>query len=111
MDPVFKACTRPALLFGVPMKPFLVISALILIITFYSNFLFETGLWTMLLLPVVYGWLWVLCKFDDCMLDLLLLKCRMRVRNRNINFYGGRAVYAPIRFERWPKKETNRKGA
>ncbi|MGL4201993.1 MAG: VirB3 family type IV secretion system protein, partial [Enterobacter roggenkampii] len=46
-EPLFKACTRPAMLFSVPMKPFLASSGAIVLVGMWANYL-GAGMWGLL---------------------------------------------------------------
>ena len=97
-DPIFKACTRPAMLFSVPMVPLLVVMGFIFLIGMWLNY-FDFGLWFLLLEIPAYITMRVTVKFDDAMFSLLWLKAKCRLRNRNTHFYQG-AVYSPSSFKK-----------
>ena len=93
-DPIFKACTRPAMLFSVPMMPLLIVVGIIFIIGMWANY-FDFGLWLLLLEIPAYIGMRLTVKFDDAMFNLLWLKAKCRLNNRNLHFYQG-AVYSPL---------------
>ncbi len=93
-DPIFQACTRPAMLFSVPMVPLLCVSAVILLVGMWANFL-GFGIWLLLLEAPAYIAMRITVKFDDGMFNLLWLKLKCRAKNYNRHFYNS-AVYSPI---------------
>ncbi|EOC1853682.1 TPA: type IV secretion system protein VirB3 [Vibrio parahaemolyticus] len=97
-EPIFKACTRPAMLFSVPMTPLIVSSLLIVFVGIWVNY-FGYGMWTLLLLPVNYFVMRAVTKYDDNMFTLLWLKFKCRRTNTNRTFYNA-AVYSPISFKK-----------
>ena len=97
-DPIFKACTRPAMLFSVPMVPLLVVAGVIFLVGMWANY-FGLGLWLLLLEIPAYLAMRLTVKFDDAMFTLLWLKAKCRFNNRNIHFYQG-AVYSPLPFKK-----------
>lgn len=98
-DPVYKALTRPAMIFDVPMVPFLVIETLIILISLWVNYIFETGLWGLVLCPAAYFIMRLISKFDDSGFDLLILKARFRIPQRKSISHFSAAVYSPIKFK------------
>ena len=97
-DPIFSACTRPAMLFSVPMVPLLVVAGLLFLIAMWANY-FDFGLWLLLLEIPAYIAMRLTVKFDDAMFTLLWLKAKCRLKNRNLFFYHG-AVYSPLHFKK-----------
>src|ERR1700679_1527288 len=99
-DPVFKGCTRPAMLWGVPLVPFLMIGGGMLI----------PGIWALLASPPLgVGLLFlmipvfVVMRFitprDDQLLAQYALRLRLEVRQSNRRFWGSHA-YVPVRLKR-----------
>lgn len=93
-EPIFKACTRPAMLFSVPMTPLLVSNALLILVGMWANFL-GFGPWILALMLPNYVALRFITKFDDANLSLLGLKFKCRRKHRNQSFYGT-VVYSPL---------------
>ena len=93
-EPIFKACTRPAMLFSVPMVPLLLSNILIFLIGMYAVY-FGLGLWLMALVIPNYLALRLITKLDDANLSLYGLKFKCRRTHRNHAFYG-KAVYSPL---------------
>lgn len=96
-EPLFKACTRPAMLFSVPMKPFLASSGAIVLVGMWANYL-GAGMWGLLLLLPNYLVMRGISHFDDGMFGLLWLRLLCRQRDRTRRVYGGDTVYSPLRF-------------
>ena len=101
-DPIFKGCTRPAMLGGVPMAPMIVVTL----------FCFLCGIWGLLLLqklwiPGIALVLWVsllftmraITKKDDQRFRQIFLKIRLRMANMSKKFWGVTS-YSPFRFKR-----------
>lgn len=97
-EPIFKACTRPAMLFSVPMTPLLTASMIIVMVGMWANY-FGAGMWLLLLLIPNYLIMRAITKYDDGMFTLLWLKLLCRRSNANQSFYG-KAVYSPITFKK-----------
>jgi type IV secretion system protein VirB3 len=99
-DPVFKGCTRPAMIWGVPLVPFLMIGGSMLI----------PGIWALLASPPIgVGLLFlmipvfvamrVITRRDDQRLAQYALRLRMVLRQRNRRFWRVQA-YVPVRLKR-----------
>lgn len=94
-DPIFKGCTRPAMLAGVPIVPFVVVFSVVALLSVWINLLFFV-----LLLPA-YVIMRLLVKNDDQMFRLMGLKMLFRVvnANRNGDFWKS-SSYSPIAFKK-----------
>ena len=97
-EPIFKACTRPAMLFSVPMVPLLLSNTLIFLMGMYAVY-FGLGLWLMALVIPNYLALRLITKLDDANLSLYGLKFKCRRTHRNHAFYE-KAVYSPLSFKK-----------
>ncbi len=92
-DPIFKGCTRPAMLFGVPLVPLTIVGGVVVVISVWTTVLFAFTL-----LPLVIT-MRVITKSDDQQFRLLGLKFRFRWMNRNKNARFWKAsAYSPIAF-------------
>lgn len=81
-DPIFKGCTRPAMLGGVPTVPLILISALTLLCAVWSFYLVSGYLSLFILfvtIPVVVT-MREMTKKDDQRLRQVLMRARMRLR-------------------------------
>ena len=103
LDPLFKGCTRPAMLGGVPMTPMI----LVCLVTFLPGmwillFIGPIGLVLILgVLPVCIWWMRDMTKKDDYRLEQLILRISLRSRQANGALWGkGVAAYSPIRYRR-----------
>lgn len=88
-DEIFKGCTRPAMLFGVPIVPFVVTVGAILI----------AGMWTFivssaaamivlsLMIPALFA-MRMVTRSDDQRLRQRFMALRMRLSQRNGKFWG-----------------------
>lgn len=95
-DPLFKGCTRPAMLFGVPMVPLAVVVGAVILISVWTTLFF-----VLTLVPIVLV-MKAIAKSDDQQFRLLFLKgwCRFApYHNSNRNFWKSSA-YAPIEFKK-----------
>ena len=103
IDPLFKGCTRPAMLVGVPMVPMIVVCI----------GLFVPGMWLLLfagriglvlifgVLPICIWWMREVTKKDDYRLEQLIMRWSLRSRQRNSALWGkGVAAYSPIQYRR-----------
>ncbi|MFT3960908.1 type IV secretion system protein VirB3 [Propionivibrio sp.] len=103
IDPLFKGCTRPAMLLGVPMIPMMVVCMAI----------FLPGMWVLLfagpiglvlifgVLPGCVWWMREVTKKDDYRLEQLILRLSLRIRQVNGALWGkGVAAYSPIQYRR-----------
>ncbi|MFM0433739.1 VirB3 family type IV secretion system protein [Paraburkholderia aspalathi] len=99
-DPVFKGCTRPAMLWGVPLVPFLMVGGGMLI----------PGIWALLASPPlgvglvfltipVFVAMRVITRRDDQRLAQYALRLRLVVRQGNRRFWGVHA-YVPVHLKR-----------
>lgn len=98
-EPLFKACTRPAMILSVPMKPLLVSSGLILMLGMWANY-FGLGLWGLTLLLPNYIIMRVITRVDDRMFGLLWLRFLCRRYDHTRRFYRGITVYSPLLFKK-----------
>lgn len=92
-DPIFKACTRPAMLLSVPMTPLLGVLGMVLLISVWTNY------FTILTMIPIYIVMKITVSKDDCMFNLLFLKMKCRIKNQTLHFYRA-AVYCPIDFKK-----------
>lgn len=92
-DPVFKGCTRPAMLFGVPLVP---LAAVTLVVTLLSLW---TTLFCLFILPLLIFSMRYIAKDDDQQFRLLSLKLLFRFFNRNRLFWKA-SVYSPFVFKK-----------
>jgi len=97
-EPIFKACTRPPMIFSVPMKPLLAASMLIVFVGMWANYL-GLGMWLLLLLLPNYFVMRAITAADEQMFSLLWLRRKCRRANKNQSFYHA-VVYSPILFKK-----------
>lgn len=103
IDPLFKGCTRPAMVMGVPMVPLLVVSVTC----------FLPGMWILIfvgliglvlilgVLPICIWLLREITKKDDHRLNQLILRTTLRLRQINRSHWGkGITAYSPIKYRR-----------
>ncbi|MGC4097981.1 MAG: VirB3 family type IV secretion system protein [Nitrospira sp.] len=103
-DPIFKGCTRPAMLAGVPLVP--------MVLSMIASFL--AGMWSFYFLS---GYLVVVIAFstsamiismrdmtkrDDQRIRQMLLQARMRLRHRTSRSLWSAISYGPLHYKvRW----------
>ena len=98
-DPIFKGCTRPAMLFGVPLIPLLIISMTIIFLSVCTKVLFS-----LILIPIIIGMRQV-ASYDDQQFRLLGLKILFRIINYNHNrAFWKASTYSPFTFRKRKSK-------
>lgn len=92
-DSLFKGATRPAMLFGVPLVPLIVVGGTMLVVSAWVSIFLLVGL-----LPLVLV-MRAITKVDDRQFHLLWLKFQFRVLspNRNGRFWKA-SVYSPFSY-------------
>ncbi|MBN3786568.1 VirB3 family type IV secretion system protein [Burkholderia sp. Ac-20353] len=91
-DTVFKGCTRPAMLWGVPLVPFLMIGGGMLIPAVWALLASPpVGVAILVLMIPVFVAMRVITRHDDQRLAQYALRLRMRLRQRNRRFWGAHA--------------------
>jgi type IV secretion system protein VirB3 len=96
-DPIFKGCTRPAMLWGIPMVPALVVGGGMLIPAIWALLASPPiGVGIVILIVPVFVVMRSIARHDDQRLAQLGLLFRMRVRQRNRGFWGAHS-YMPMR--------------
>ncbi len=99
-DPVFKGCTRPAMLWGVPLVPFLMVGGGMLIPAIWALLASPPlGVGLLFLMIPVFVAMRVVTRRDDQRLAQYALRLRMVLRQGNRRFWGARA-YTPVRLKR-----------
>jgi type IV secretion system protein VirB3 len=99
-DPVFKGCTRPAMLWGVPLVSALMVGGGMLIPAIWALLASPpVGMGILLLMIPVFVAMRVITRNDDQRLAQLALRLRIGLRQRNRRFWGAHA-YVPVRLKR-----------
>lgn len=93
-DPLFLACTRPAMVGGVPMEAM----GLNIIVT-ATIFLAAHGLGWLLIAPVIHTVFRAICKHDHNAFRVLWLFVDTKGRARNTGVWGGSSI-APLQVRR-----------
>lgn len=92
-DPLFKGCTRPAMMFGVPLVPLAIISGIVILLSVWTTLFVSATL-----LPIVLTMRQIV-KSDDQQFRLLGLKIFFRGVNYNHNGKFWKAsAYSPLAF-------------
>lgn len=93
-DPLFKGCTRPAMMFGVPLVPLMCVALVVILLAVWTSVLVALAL-----LPIVVT-MRLISKSDDQQFRLLGLKLLFRFVNYNHNGRFWKAsTYSPIQFK------------
>lgn len=99
---LFKGATRPAMVFGVPLLPFVLCTLAAAILTIYTLvFLKEVWLtlaWVMVY-AIVFLWMRAISKLDPWRLNQVLLRLRIRRSRGNSRLWHG-VSFSPYRLER-----------
>lgn len=99
-DPVFKGCTRPAMLWGVPLVPFLMVGGGMLIPAIWTLLASPPfGVAILFLMIPVFVAMRVITRHDDQRLAQHALRVRIALCQRNRRFWGVRS-YVPVRLKR-----------
>ena len=93
-DPLFKGCTRPAMVMGVPLVPLLVAVSVVVMLSVWTTILVA-----IVVMPPVFLVMRFIAKDDDQAFRLLGLRLRFRVvsPNRNARFWRA-STYSPFQF-------------
>ncbi len=86
---LFRGCTRPPMFLGVPYIPFFIAAGGCFLLGVY------TGLFKLLLLPVVIFVMRQMARRDEMIFRLLGLRLQFRMRMRNIGSNDGMWVFTP----------------
>jgi type IV secretion system protein VirB3 len=101
-DPIFRGCTRPATFAGVPLLPFLLVSGGFVLLTGWTFYL--ASAYVALFLVMAYVPILItmreVTKKDDQRLRQLMLRAKMRFRQRAGVQHWGAVSYAPLRYKR-----------
>ncbi|MEM5295629.1 VirB3 family type IV secretion system protein [Burkholderia sp. JPY481] len=99
-DPVFKGCTRPAMLWGVPLVSFLVIGGGMLIPAIWALLASPPlGVAILFLMIPVFVAMRMITRYDDQRLAQYSLRARMVLRQGNRRFWGMHS-YVPVLLKR-----------
>lgn len=92
-DPLFKGCTRPAMFFGIPIVPLMIVVGVVMLVSVWTTFFLLLTL--VALLPTMR----IIAKQDDQQFHMLGLKMVFRLINRNKNGkFWGASTYSPFIF-------------
>jgi type IV secretion system protein VirB3 len=99
-DPLFKGCTRPAMLWGVPLVCALMVGGGILVPAIWALLASPpVGVGILQLMIPIFVAMRVITRNDDQRLAQLALRLRIGLRQRNRRFWGAHA-YMPVRLKR-----------
>lgn len=94
-DTVFKGCTRPAMVMGVPVTPFAIVGGAVVLISIWTSILFMV-----MMVPIIFI-MRLIVQHDDQQFRLLGLRMLFRIihPNKNARFWRCSA-YSPLKFTR-----------
>lgn len=100
-DPLFKACTRPAMLFGAPMKPVLLLFGAALLVGVWVAFVSRAAAVVCVALAIP-AWLAMrqVSAHDEHRLGQHLMRVALRARQRSTPRHRGARAYGPSRQRR-----------
>ena len=101
-DPIFKGCTRPPMLFGVPMLPLMLVTGFFMLISVWVFYLVSGYLTLVLMMAYfpIYFAMRQVTKKDDQRLRQLMMRARMRFRHSAGRMLWGAISFSPIRYKR-----------
>lgn len=100
-DPIFKGCTRPAMLAGVPLVP-MVLSMIASFLAGMWSFYFISGYLVVVIAFTTTAMLIsmrAMTKRDDQRLRQVLLRARMRLRHRTSRSLWSAISYGPLHYK------------
>jgi type IV secretion system protein VirB3 len=101
-DPIFRGCTRPAMLAGVPMIPLILVSGVFLMVGMWCVYV-VSGYVTVFLMVIYVPILLTMqqiTKKDDQRLRQMLLRARMRLRHAPGRAMWGATSFSPLRLKK-----------
>lgn len=99
-DLIFKGCTRPTMMWGVPLMPLMIASTPLVIGGFWGIWLYPVaGFAAFAMIIPIFLAMKLVSKTDDQRLMQHLLRLRMSLIHRNAKFWGAKS-YAPIAYKK-----------
>lgn len=96
---LFRGCTRPAMIMGVPYVPFAFGAGACFLLAVYLNFLY------LLMLPLVLFVMRQMARRDEMIFRLLGLRWQFKFRTRNRQAHSGMWVYSPNLYRDKPARK------
>ncbi|MCX2864936.1 VirB3 family type IV secretion system protein [Paucibacter sp. PLA-PC-4] len=95
-EAIFKGATRPAMTFGVPLTPLVVLVGSGMLVIVWGGILISWWIALGVLLAVGPAWLWmrIVTAQDDQRFKQVCVALKLRLHDRNHRFWGARS-YAP----------------
>ena len=94
-DHLFKGCTRPPMLFGIPVTPLVIVVGVVVLLSIYFTILLVASL------PLILIAMRVIAASDDQQYRLLAQKIRFRWMKYDFNHEFWKAsAYSPFSFEK-----------
>ncbi len=100
-DPIFKGCTRPAMLAGVPLVPMVVVMIAAFLAGMWSFYFISGYLVVVIALSTTatIASMRAMTKRDDQRLRQVLLQARMRLRHRTSRSLWNAISYGPLSYK------------
>lgn len=101
-EPIFKGCTRPAMIGGIPMVPLLIVGGGFVLVAYWSAFLLSAyvAMFVALMAAPVLWWMRYVTTKDDQRLRQLMLRFRLRARQSGSRRIWGAVSYSPLKYKR-----------
>jgi type IV secretory pathway VirB3-like protein len=97
-DPIYKGCTAPSTIFGVPLIPFILgalIFAQLILLSFYFLGL-SVAVVFFIMAIFAYGWARKMGRNDEHRLLQMMLKLRMRGQQSSTRRFWGAVSFSPL---------------
>lgn len=100
-DPIFKGCTRPAILAGVPLVPMVLVMIAAFLAGMWSFYFISGYLVVVIALSTtaIIISMRAMTKRDDQRLRQVLLQAGMRLRHRRSRTFWGAISYGPLQYK------------
>lgn len=99
MDPIFKGATRPAMVLGIPLLPFIICSMSGLVFSIWALLLIG-GIFCTLVLVATFSlliYMRFICKLDDQKLHQIILHLQNKKSKHNFNYWACKSS-SPIHY-------------
>lgn len=98
-EAIYKGATRPPMLFGIPLIPFILVSGFTALVSIWGAVLLSKWI-AIVAIPCAFSllmWMRHMSAKDDQRLRQLMLKLKLHMRAKNLRIWKCRS-YAPYRF-------------
>ena len=97
-EAIFKGATRPAMKFGIPLVPLVILFGTAMLVILWGGLLFSWWIAASAVAAIVpaLAWMRFVTKQDDQRFRQIFLAAKLRMRDRNRRFWQARAVRSTI---------------